>query len=86
MSPSNSRRRWKGDPASIVEVLQNNPKLPGSKSYDRFQRYCTGMTVREYVDACATAPRAKDAWIDLTWDTNRGFIRIHPPDTGIGVT
>jgi hypothetical protein len=81
MSEASSRRRWRGDPASVIEVLQGNPKRLGSKCRERFQRYRNGMTVEQYVTACATAPRPMDAWIDLTWDEDRDFIKIHPPGT-----
>ena len=83
MSASSNRRRWRGDPACVIEVLQDNPKLLGSKCHARYQHYCNGMTAGEYVEACSAAPRPKDAWIDLTWDRAHGFIEIHAPGSRI---
>ena len=82
MRGAKDRRRWRGDVDSVIELIEPNPKQPGSKCYQRYGKYQNGMTVRQYVDSCIECPRPDDAWIDLNWDTARGFIRIHPPGTG----
>jgi hypothetical protein len=79
MPGSNDRRRWRGDVDSVIELIKPNPKQRGSKCYERYERYRNGMTVRQYIEGCATRPRPNDAWIDLNWDEARRFIRIHPP-------
>src|SRR6188472_908628 len=81
MRGANDRRRWRGDVKSIIELIERNPKQHGSKCYQRYDKYQSGMTVRQYVDSCSDCPRPRDAWIDLSWDTARGFIRIYPPGT-----
>ncbi len=83
MSGLNDRRRWRGDVDSVIELIEPNPKLQESKCYQRYDKYRNGMTVRQYVHDCIRCPRPADAWIDLSWDEARGFIRIHPPGTRI---
>ncbi|MBV8553192.1 MAG: hypothetical protein JOY54_17990 [Acidobacteriaceae bacterium] len=83
MRSSKDRRRWRGDIDSVIELVEPNPKQHGSKCYERYENYRNGMTVRQYINAFAEYPRPSDAWIDLTWDEARQYIRIHSPGTPI---
>jgi hypothetical protein len=77
---TSNRKTWKGDYEWIIKVLvPENPKKPGSNAYQRFALYRSGMTPNAYVLACKNAPGSDDARIDLTWDTERRFIKIEPP-------
>ena len=79
-STAEARRRWAGDPNSTIRVLVSaNPKATHSKAWQRFRLYRAGMTVGEYVRACAIAPRPEDALKDITWDLAHGFIEVHDP-------
>jgi hypothetical protein len=71
---------WTGDRPFVVEVqVPENPKRLGSKCQERFDRYRTGMTVEEHIEACKTAPRPNDALSDITWDLERRYIVVVKP-------
>lgn len=55
--------------AKITVLSTSNPKRKGSGSYDRFELYKSGMTVKNFLDK-----GGKTA--DLTWDTRKGFIEV----------
>lgn len=69
-------------PGSTVKLLKNgegvqygkdnNPKRPGSASYDRFALYTDGMTVEDAIKA-----GVKTA--DIAWDVSKGFIEVIAP-------
>lgn len=58
----------------IVRLSRKNPKREGSKSYERFARYRTGMTVEGY--AAATDQPLTAAQRDVNWDVEHGYIRL----------
>jgi hypothetical protein len=60
MREANDRRRWRGDIDSVIELNEPNPKQPGSKCYQRDDKYKNGMTIRQYVSSCAECPRPMD--------------------------
>ena len=53
----------------IIVLVKDNPKRPGSASFDRFALYKQGMTVDEYLKAGGQRS-------DLRWDSDRNFIKI----------
>lgn len=53
----------------VIELLVANPKRVGSKAHARYEKYVTGMTVRQALDAGLTRE-------DFRWDTYRGHINI----------
>lgn len=61
------------DPMSIVEVQQENPKKPGTKSFERFNQYKRAKTIGE-ATACG-------AWQDLSGDFEKGFLKLVDPET-----
>jgi hypothetical protein len=61
--------RFKADMRIITVLVSENPKKVGSKSYDRFNLYKTGMTVAEYVAAGGFLG-------DIRWDVRHGFISV----------
>jgi uncharacterized protein with ParB-like and HNH nuclease domain len=66
-----------GDPRTITLLVDQNPKKPGSASYDRFQLYRNGQTITEYRAACESAGHTiKNARADLRWDLEHGFISV----------
>lgn len=55
---------------SVITVLvKGNPKRPGTTGYDHFALYKSGMSVSAALAAGITRP-------DLTWDVNKGYIKI----------
>lgn len=62
----------KHDPRVIVFVQDMNPKMPGTKSHERFALYRQGMTVSQYV----AAGGRRD---DIAHDVQKGFIRVDLP-------
>lgn len=59
-------------PERVIRLLRtDNPKKPGSATYQRYQRYRDGMTVGEALEAGITSA-------DLAWDASpkRNFVRI----------
>lgn len=57
--------------ALITLNVETNPKRPGSKAFDAFSHYRTGMTVQEYLEAAGKA-----ATPNLVYDSSHGFISI----------
>ena len=57
------------DDRAITLLATENPKRPGSASFDRFALYQTGMTIAEYLKAGGQRS-------DIRWDSDRGFIAL----------
>lgn len=57
------------DDARKITFVAENPKRPGSASFDRFAKYKKGMTVAQALAAGVT--RA-----DIDWDSKREFIKF----------
>lgn len=65
------------DGRRIYLRVERSPKQPGSKSEERFLLYRSGMTVGDYVKACADKGYKRRVAIrDIGWDELHGFIRI----------
>lgn len=62
----------KHDPRVILRVQAENPKMPQTKSFDRFALYRVGMTVSEYV---AVGGKMED----INHDSKKGFIEVGIP-------
>ena len=64
----------------IIQLLiEQNPKLDGSKSRLRYECYRDGMTISQYRDEVYIRLGDSEArkWrADLMWDSTRGFIQI----------
>jgi hypothetical protein len=60
----------------IVTVLKPNSKSRGAA--ERFQRYATGMTIRQYVDAVKKDFDRTEGMIfaDIRWDQDHKFIHV----------
>lgn len=67
--PRTTQQRGTLDLARRIAYVAPNPKKPRTASYDRFSQYREGMTLAEALSAGLT--RA-----DLSWDVERGFIRL----------
>ncbi len=66
---TSERRQYQDGKDNVIHlVAPTNPKQPGSKTASRFA----------YVAACKAkdAPRAEDAFLDITCDCARGFIEV----------
>lgn len=64
----------------VISVMcGKNPKRPGSSAHERFSLYRDGMTVKEYLEACAALQGGSPAKyrMDLHWDHERHFIGSH---------
>ena len=61
----------------IRKLIEGNPKR--GRSGTRFAQYNTGMTVQDYVHACAALKIPNHALFDITWDTDpkRRFIELY---------
>ena len=57
------------NPATIIQIQPDNPKKPGSKAFERFDRYKTATTIGD-----ATSKGAN--WQDLTTDFEKEFLKI----------
>ena len=57
------------NPATIIQIQPDNPKKPGSKAFERFDRYKTATTIGD-----ATHKGAN--WQDLTTDFEKEFLKI----------
>jgi len=55
-----------------------NPKKAGSKSEGEFAKYRDEMTVDEYVAAVGDK---KKALANIKWDTDKGFVSVHSPES-----
>ena len=60
------------NPATMIEIQMENPKKPGSKAAERFDRYKAATTIQD-----ATAKGAN--WQDLSSDFEKGFLKICGP-------
>ena len=52
-----------------MEFLQENPKTPGSKSFQRYERYKCARSVAEFKELGGTAA-------DLRYDEKKGFLSV----------
>jgi hypothetical protein len=59
----------KENPDTPIKFIQNNPKRPGSGSYDTYEGYKTTTTFQEFLDA-----GGKNG--DMRWDFGKGFLEI----------
>jgi len=66
--PLNAKIKLLADKEGKSYGKENNPKRPGSSSYDRFAHYVDGMTVEQALTGVKTA--------DIDWDIQKGFIAI----------
>lgn len=56
----------------VIRILaETNPKRPGTSAHERFAKYRDGMTVAQFIAAGGTRG-------DISWDTERSFIRLDP--------
>ena len=55
--------------AVMTVLVTDNPKRPGSQARRRFDRYKTGMTVEEFLDAGGLLT-------DIYYDIGHGFIAV----------
>jgi hypothetical protein len=62
----------------VITVLKENAK--SRTANDRFQRYKTGMTVKQYVEKCKEDFQRTEGMIyaDMRWDQEHKFIHIGP--------
>ena len=60
------------NPATMIEIQMENPKKPGSKAAERFDRYKGATTIQD-----ATAKGAN--WQDLSSDFEKGFLKVCGP-------
>lgn len=57
-----------------IKVLQENPKRPGSLSYERYERYKSATTLAQYLERGGTTA-------DFRFDCDRGFVAVEGGDT-----
>jgi hypothetical protein len=55
--------------STITILAESNPKRPGSKAAQDFDRYKTGMTIEE-------ALKAGIGWNDIKWNVDKKFIKV----------
>jgi len=77
------RTNWQ--PGHVIHLLKR-PKKKGTSAL-RARHYSDGMTCAEYIDACVADPELLARWdvtylrkkarTDLTWDAERGYIRLY---------
>jgi hypothetical protein len=62
----------------VITVFKENSKARGAA--ERFQRYHTGMSVKEYVDKIAAdfGRTSGQTHADIRWDIDHGFIHVGP--------
>jgi hypothetical protein len=61
------------DDAVIRLLVDHNPKRKNSRSYEEFNRYKDGMTIKEFIKV--GGHRAS-----IRWDVNKGFIKLEQTD------
>jgi len=61
-------------PTTVIEIQGQNPKKPGSKSFERFDRYKSATTIGD-----ATTKGAN--WQDLSTDFEKGYLKV--PTSGM---
>jgi len=68
----------KPDESHVITVLKENAK--SRTANDRFMRYKTGMTIKQYVDKVHADFDRTDGQIyaDIRWDADHKFIHIGP--------
>ena len=57
------------NPATIIQIQPDNPKKPGSKAFERFDRYKAATTIGDATNKGAN-------WQDLTTDFEKEFLKI----------
>ena len=57
------------DNAIIRMLVDHNPKRKGSRSYDEFNLYKDGMTIKGFI-------KAGGSKASIRWDVNKGFIKL----------
>eukprot|EP00434_Breviolum_minutum_P015816 symbB.v1.2.013933.t1/scaffold996.1/size145880/14 len=60
------------NPETMIEIQMENPKKPGSKAAERFDRYKAATTIQD-----ATTKGAN--WQDLSSDFEKGFLKVCGP-------
>ena len=55
--------------ATAIQIQEANPKKPGSKAFERFDRYKTATTIGD-------APAKGANWQDFTGDFEKEFLKI----------
>ncbi len=63
----------------ITTLIEWNPNLPGTKSWDRFDLYQSGITVQEFLDRGGLIG-------DIYWDLSRACIAASDYPYGQSVT
>ena len=63
------RRYQPSGSATIIVLVQENPKQPGSSAKNRFDLYKTGMTVQEFLNAGGLNA-------DIYYDISRAYIAV----------
>jgi hypothetical protein len=63
---------------NVITVLKENAKARNAN--ERFKRYQTGMSVRQYLDTIKTDFNRTEGqtFADMRWDENHKFIHIGP--------
>ena len=56
-------------PTTVIEIQGQNPKKPGSKSFERFDRYKSATTIG---DATTKGPN----WQDLSTDFEKSCLKV----------
>ena len=56
-------------PTTVIEIQTDNPKKPGSKAAERFDRYKMATTIQEATNQGAN-------WQDLPADFEKGYLKI----------
>ena len=57
------------NPRTVIAYQEENPKAPGTKAWDRYEKYKRATTVAEAKDK-------KAGWQDLTSDFEKGFLKF----------
>ena len=57
------------NPRTVIAYQEENPKAPGTKAWDRYEKYKKATTVAEAKDK-------KAGWLDLTSDFEKGFLKF----------
>ena len=57
------------NPRTVIAYQDKNPKAPGTKAWDRYEKYKRATTVAEAKDK-------KAGWQDLTSDFEKGFLKF----------
>jgi hypothetical protein len=79
--PKTRGPRGTEESAKITVLAATNPKRPGSKAFDVFAKYRSGMTIKEFCDEVG-----KEATGHLVYDAKHGSIAIEGYDPGAIIT